>query len=99
MICETGTPKNYLYIEHVPLRLSQITDIPFPENLYLLKACLKGFYYIFFHTQSLDIKEDQVCLNEEGRVKVWMNINLARNTPSVVNIFKTARKSEVLLVR
>lgn len=32
-----------VYIEHIPSRLSDITDIPFPENLYVLKATLKGF--------------------------------------------------------
>ncbi len=98
-ICDTGAPKNHLYIEHIPLRLSQITDIPFPDNLYLLKACLKGFYYIFLHTRVLDIKEDHICLTEEGKVKVWMNSNLAKNTPSLTNIFRNGKKSELTIVR
>ena len=32
-----------VYIQHIPVRLSDITDIPFPENLYILKCCLLGF--------------------------------------------------------
>jgi hypothetical protein len=98
-ICQAGTPKNHIFIEHIPLRLSQITDIPFPENLYLLKACLKGFYYIFLHIHVLEIKEDHICLTEEGRVKVWMNSNLAKHAPSLTNIFKTGKKSELMMVR
>jgi hypothetical protein len=98
LICETSAKKNYLYIEHIPLRLSQITDIPFPDNLYLLKACLRGFYYIFLHTTNLDIREDQICLNEEGKIKVWMNANLCKNTPQIHNIFKASKKSELMLV-
>ena len=62
-VCNTNPNSNFLYIEHIPLRLSQITDIPFPENLYLLKACLTGFHYIFLQEPNLDIREEQICIS------------------------------------
>jgi hypothetical protein len=32
-----------VFIEHIPVRLSDIQDIPYPENLYVLLSALDGF--------------------------------------------------------
>jgi hypothetical protein len=32
-----------LYTERIPLKLSDIKDIPYPDNLYVLLASLDGF--------------------------------------------------------
>jgi hypothetical protein len=36
-----------IYIEHIPLRLGDVTDIPYPDNLYLLRNSLKGFALLY----------------------------------------------------
>ena len=36
-----------IYIEDFPLRLCNIKDIPFPQNLYVLDRTLRGFSVIF----------------------------------------------------
>jgi hypothetical protein len=50
-------------VERIPLRLSNIEDIPFPDVLHLLDHCLQGFKVLsgvvgFFH-----VDEDQVGVN------------------------------------
>jgi hypothetical protein len=35
----------------VKVRLSEITDIPYPDNLYLLMEALEGFGKIFEHSK------------------------------------------------
>lgn len=66
-----------VYIEPYPLRMSNIKDVQFPENLYLLARVLKGFKILYDKVGRFHITEDLVCINEEGIVKVWMNHNLA----------------------
>jgi len=36
-----------IYIEHMKVRLSEISDIPFPDNLYVLMESLEGYRKIF----------------------------------------------------
>ena len=36
-----------VYIQHIPIRLSDITDIPYPENIYILRCSLQGFHQLY----------------------------------------------------
>ena len=68
-----------VYIERIPLRLSNITDIPFPENLFLLKEALKGLKILYEKVGGFRISEDMFCMSDEGIVKVWLNPDLSKN--------------------
>lgn len=39
--------KAEVFIEHIPVRLGDFTDIPYPDNLYLLRNSLRGFRKLF----------------------------------------------------
>ena len=71
-----------VYIQHIPVRLSDITDIPYPENIYILKNCLYGFWQLFSIIGYFKPHEDLVCIDSYGEVKVWMNADLSRNYPN-----------------
>lgn len=36
-----------IYVEHIHLRLSEINDIPYPDNLYMLMEALEGYGVIY----------------------------------------------------
>ena len=40
-----------VYIQHVKLRLSDISDIPYPDNLYVLMEALDGYSKIYEHSK------------------------------------------------
>jgi hypothetical protein len=64
-------------LEYISLRLSDIEDIPFPENLYVLFAALDGFEKIFYFLGYFVPREDMVCIDVNGKVKVWFNSDLS----------------------
>ena len=61
------------------IRLSEISDIPYPENLYVLMESLEGFKQIFKYSNFFQIEENQICVDEHGNVKVWVNEDLSVN--------------------
>ena len=40
-----------VYIEHPKIRLSEIGNIPFPENLYVLTAAMEGYDKVYEHSK------------------------------------------------
>ena len=40
-----------IFIEHIKIRISEISDIPYPDNLYILMESLEGFSKIFLHSK------------------------------------------------
>lgn len=36
-----------IYIEHIKIRISEISDIPYPDNLYVLMESLEGYNKIY----------------------------------------------------
>ena len=48
-------------------------DIPFPDVLHLLDACLQGFRELSSLVGFFRVDEDQVGVNERGQVKVWLS--------------------------
>lgn len=69
------------YIQHMPIRLSGITDIPFLDTLYMLWCALHGFEKLFNTVGYFSIHEDHICIDKEGLVRVWMNCDLSKNYP------------------
>jgi hypothetical protein len=67
-----------VYIEHIPVRLSDIEDIPYPENIYVLLSSLAGFKKLYQIAGYFKITEDLVCMDKDGRVKVWLNPDLSK---------------------
>ena len=70
-----------VYIERIPIKLSDIKDIPYPDNLYVLLAALDGFDRIVQKAGFFEIQEYMICVNRQGEIKVWINDNLSRNYP------------------
>lgn len=52
-----------VYIEHIKLRLSEINDIPFPDNLYMLMEALEGYACIYEHSKYFIVEENQICVD------------------------------------
>ena len=70
-----------VFIQHAPVRLSDITDIPFPENIYILKCVLLGFEKLYNSVGYFTVMEEHVCIDRAGHVRVWMNADLSKNYP------------------
>lgn len=70
-----------VYVEHVRVRLSEISDIPFPDNLYVLMECFEGYSKIYEHSKYFQVEENQVCVDHLGNLKIWVNADLSVNYP------------------
>lgn len=55
------------------MRLSNLEDIPFPDVLHLLNACLRGFEELAGTVGYFRVDEEQIGISESGNVKVWLN--------------------------
>lgn len=73
--------KGLLYVQKVDLRLKEINEIPFPDQLYLTRAVLEGFKVLFEKLGSFDICEEMIFIDKRGRVRVWIHPNLSQNQP------------------
>lgn len=67
--------------ERIPVRLSELKNVPLNESLYILQEALIGFKTICEKAGPVRITNELVCFDTEGRVKVWLNEHLAKNTP------------------
>lgn len=72
-----------LYIEHIPLRLSNVKDIPYPDSLHLIETCLKGFALLYEKGGYFRVEEDLIGINTFGEAKVWINSELEVSTPEI----------------
>ena len=70
-----------VYVEHIRVRLSEISDIPFPDNLYVLMEAFEGFAKIYEHSKYFQVEENQICVDELGNLKIWVNADLSVNYP------------------
>jgi hypothetical protein len=53
-----------MLMERMALRLTDIKDIPFPENLYVLKASLLGFRLLYGRVGYFPISEDLISMDQ-----------------------------------
>jgi hypothetical protein len=42
---------------------------------------LEGYSLIFNHSGYFRVEENQICVDEHGNVKIWINSNLSYNYP------------------
>lgn len=66
-------------IERVSYRLSEIKNLTPEEGLYVLKRSLIGFKAIQELNGCMRIDDSLICITPDGRIKVWLNDDLARN--------------------
>lgn len=79
------------------MRLSDIEDIPFPENLYLLLSALEGFEKLYGSVGYFRPTEDLVCMDRDGRVKAWLHADLSRCLPAGTMPEQTVHRREEAL--
>ena len=60
-----------LYLERIPIKLSNVTDIPFPDILHFHNQSLNGFQRLSRRYGNFRINEDCIGLNNRNVVKVW----------------------------
>jgi hypothetical protein len=70
-----------VYIYHPKVRLSDFRDIPYPDSLYCMMAMLEGYRKIFDKIGKFYLAEEQVCIDHEGEIRVWVNSDLSKNYP------------------
>lgn len=47
----------------------------------MLRLALLGFEKLYQKVGYFEVKEDLVCIDKEGTVRVWMNSDLSKNYP------------------
>jgi hypothetical protein len=62
-----------VFLERIPFRLSNVKDIPFPDVLHVYKQSLEGFDQLSSKAGYFPVDEDQIGINRNGEVKVWLN--------------------------
>lgn len=83
-----------IYIEHPKNRLSDFSDIPFPDTMYCLRAMLIGYGKLYEHVGAFPVKEEQVCIDDAGNLKVWLNRDLSKNYPEEWEIEPTNQSAD-----
>lgn len=51
------------------------------EALYVLWQALHGFHILYVNGGSANINDEMIGFTPDGRVKVWLNGNYAKNLP------------------
>lgn len=59
--------------EHIPYRLSEISNISFTEAVYILKEALIGFRAIADFCGPIRVTDEMIGFTPEHKVKVWLN--------------------------
>jgi hypothetical protein len=62
-----------IFVEKIPLRLSNVTDIPYPDVLHLYDVCINGFRQLSETVGFFSVDEDYIGVNEHGQARVWLN--------------------------
>ena len=72
-----------IFLERIPIRLSDINEIPYPDILHFYSQCFKGFGLLYSLFGCFDVTEELVGCNCEGRVKVWINSDFEAIYPDI----------------
>lgn len=49
----------------------------------MLMEALEGYNRIYEHSKFFYIEENQICVDEQGNIKIWVNGDLSINYPNV----------------
>ncbi len=71
-----------IFLERIPVRLSNVSDLPSPDVLHVNKQALEGFGVLSQDVGFFGITEDHIGFNSEGVAKVWMNKDFEKTYPS-----------------
>lgn len=82
--------------ELIPKRLSELGKLNHEEGLYVLSRALNGYKAIFEFHGPVAANDDMVGVTEDGRVKVWLNENFAKNLPD--NDVKDLHHSQTIMI-
>lgn len=66
-----------IYTEHIPLRLSNIMHVPFPDVLHLYNQSFNGFHKLSRRLGNFRVSEDCIGVNDSHVAKVWHSPNFA----------------------
>jgi hypothetical protein len=73
----------YALVENIPSRLNKYKGcLSFEQVLYVLTTAASGYNTLNSFFGPLEPREDMICFNQDGKVKVWLNENLSLNDPS-----------------
>lgn len=61
--CSGDANETKVLIEKIPLRMSNIQDIPYPDVLHLLDACIRGYRQLSNKVGFFNVDEDQIGVN------------------------------------
>lgn len=85
--CGCGTTyQGLLYLERIPIRLSEINGIPFPDLLHVYNQAFHGFGELVQFVGYFAVEEDMICVNQQDTVKVWLHGDLSKIFPSSVRL-------------
>lgn len=73
--------QGFLYTERIPLRMNEIKDLPFPDTLHLVNACLRGFRELYLKTGGFEVNDHMIGINSDAKVKVWMSEDFGSERP------------------
>lgn len=85
-----------VFTERIPQRLSEVGRVTTEEGLYVLRQTLQGFRTIYELHGTTHINDDMIGLTPDGKVKVWLNDNLAANLPDPDN--RSTHQNEMVMV-
>lgn len=71
-----------MYTEHIPIRLSNIVHVPFPDVLHLYNQSLNGFHRLSKQLGCFKVNEDCIGINENHVAKVWHSPNFSQIEPT-----------------
>lgn len=76
----SSTYRQKLFLQTIPIRLSDIEHIPFPDYLHLISQSLRGFQELAREVGYFPVEEEYIGINNNGVVKVWMNEHFEKST-------------------
>lgn len=71
-LCST-TSNVGVFIEKIPIRLSDIEHIPLFDSLHIFSQCFHGYYQLSRYFGFFPVIEEMIGINEMGVAKVWVN--------------------------
>lgn len=70
-----------MFAEKIPARLTGVR-VPYPDVLHLYRAALLGFERLYQKVGGFQVNEEMVGVNQDGKVKVWMNPEWSNDRPA-----------------
>lgn len=86
-----------VYLERMHFRLLELIDIPLEEGLYIIESALEGYEKMFSKTGYFEVSSDMIGINNEGKVKVWINKNFSKSFPDFNKIDHNKGEGEFII--